>query len=420
MINLVKQLTLKYSFLQGTYWISQCVIGGFAAVFLRSKNFSNTQIGIVLSLSLVLSIILQLLVSAFADKVKKISLRNIVMVLMFFVFALAFVLWIAPSSFMLIAIIFILILAIQSTLIPLLNALAVEYINKGISMNYGLARGMGSISFAIASYILGIYVANFGPSNLISIFLFCYCFLILSTFVYKVKIPKSTLPAAKINDKHTSNEMGENGLNSKEQQTASATGIVGFFLKYKIFSLHLIGIAMLFYSHNIINTYLINIIENVGGNSTDMGISLAIAAAVELPIMAAFIFLVRKFKCNTLIKISAFFFVVKVGILWLAPNVYVVHISQALQMFAYALYTPASVFYVNSIIEEQDKVKGQTMVGVAMCVAGTIANISGGKILDTIGVGDLLFLGTIVTAIGFIIICASTIKVTLSDNSAEV
>lgn len=55
---------------------------------------------------------------------------------------------------------------------------------------------------------------------------------------------------------------------------------------------------MMFYSHNLINTYLINIIEKAGGNSSDMGISLSIAAALELPAMAGFSFLVKKFKCN--------------------------------------------------------------------------------------------------------------------------
>ncbi len=403
MNNLTKQLTLKYSLLQSTYWISQCIIGGFAAVFLRSKNFSNTEIGFVLSSALVLSIILQLLIANFADKTKKVTLRTIVIALMFFVVTLILIMYIAPSSFLLIAVNFCLVSAIQSTLNPLLNSLAVEYINKGFNVNYGLSRGMGSISFALTSYLFGMYVTNFSINTLLLVFLFFYCFVIISTFAFKIKIPAQYLSSPQLIKDKKINE-------SEEKLTVAPSGIIAFFKKYKNFSLQLIGIAMLFYSHNIICTYLINIIENVGGNSTDMGISLAITATVELPTMAAFIFLIRKIRCNTLIKISSFFFLVKAAILWLAPNVYIVHLSQAMQMFAYALFTPASVYYVNSIIEEQDKVKGQSMLGVAMCIAGTVANISGGKILDTLGVTDMLFLGTIATACGFIIICFSTNK----------
>lgn len=404
-----KLLTLKYAFLQSTYWISQCVIGSFATVFLRAKDFSNTQIGIILSLGLVLAIILQLIIGSFADKNNNIPLRNIVMVLMFIVVALVIIMYITPSSFLVIAINFCLVYAIQSALYPLINSLAVEYINKGFNLNYGLSRGMGSISFALTSFLFGMYVTSFGVNYLLPIFLFLYLFVIISNFVFKIKAPVEDLPLQHINDNDNEFYSSEH-INPEEKTTSSSPLYANFFIKYKTFSILLLGITMLFYSHNLISTYLINIVESVGGNSTSMGISLAITAAVELPTMAAFTYIVRKIKCNTLIKISAFFFFAKVCIMWLAPNVYIVYLSQAMQMFAYALFTPASVYYVNSIVDEQDKVKGQSMLGVAMCLAGTIANVSGGRLLDIFGVTYMLLLGAIVTAIGFIIVCISTNK----------
>ncbi len=409
--KLTKQLTRKYAFLQSAYWISQCAIGSFAAVFLRSKDFDNTQIGIVLSLASILAIILQLSVASFADKTKKIPLRYIVIALMFVVITLALILYIVPDLFLLIACIYVLIIAMQSTLNTLFNSLAVEYMNKGIFLNYGLARGMGSISFAITSYLLGTYITNFGPGILLSVFIFFYILVIVAAFTFKANKKSSASLAKLLQDTDTNNKRGEGDQNSEGKMDIAPSGLITFFKKYKKFSFLLIGIAMLFFSLSLTSTYLINIIESVGGNSTDMGISLSIAASVELPIMAAFIYIVKKIKCNTLVKISAFFFLVKVVIVWLAPNVYIIYLSQSLQMLAYALFTPASVYYTNSIIEEQDKVKGQSMLGVAMCVAGTIANITGGKLLDTVGVTDMLLLGTIVTAIGFIVVCVSTEKI---------
>ncbi len=58
MENLAKQLTIRYALLQSTYWISQCTICSFAAVYLHSKNFNNMQIGTVLALAAILSIVL--------------------------------------------------------------------------------------------------------------------------------------------------------------------------------------------------------------------------------------------------------------------------------------------------------------------------------------------------------------------------
>lgn len=402
-----KKLTVRYAFLQSSYWMSQCAIYSFAAVFLKSKNFDNTQIGFVLSLAAVISIILQPIVASFADKTKKISLRYIVITLMMIVMALALILFIMPDSFLLIAGIYVLINALQYTLNPLFNSLALEYLNIGVPMNYGLARGIGSIAFAIMSYLLGILVNQFGPNVLLTIFIITYVFVIISAFTFKIKIPAN--PSLKSN----SNNLDNNNITTTEKVNENSdnapSGIFTFFIKYKKFTLHLIGLSMIFYSHSVINTYLINIIEKVGGNSTDMGISLSIAAALELPTMAVFIYLVRKIKCSTLLKTAAFFFCIKAGLAWLAPNVITVHISMALQMLSFALYTPASVYYVNAIIDEKDKVKGQSMLGVAtLGIAGTIANITGGSILDKFGVSDMLFIGTIVTFIGFLIVLVST------------
>ncbi len=400
MENLAKQLTLKYTLLQCTYWISQCAIYSFAAVFLQSRNFNNTQIGIVLALAAILSILLQPLVASFADKTTKVSLRQIVIVLMAAVYILALLLYIAPDSFWLVAVLYILINACSFTLNPLFNSLALEYMNLGVPMNYGLSRGLGSVAFAVMSFILGRVVTQFGAGILLTIFLVTYCFAIASAIFFQVKLPQNMLSA----------DLNPGSLNSltqsdSEDDTKTPSGILTFFVKYKMFMFFLCGVAMIFYSHSLINTYLINIMENAGGGSTDMGISLSIAATLELPAMAGFIFILKKFKCSRLVVVSAFFFLVKVFITWLAPSVWMIHLSQTCQLISYALFTPASVYYVNSIMDKHDRVKGQAMLGVATIgIAGSVANITGGKILDTLGVSDMLLLGTWVTAAGVIII----------------
>lgn len=188
--------------------------------------------------------------------------------------------------------------------------------------------------------------------------------------------------------------------------------MLGFVKKYNKFMLLLLGCSMLFFSHSLLNTYLIHIVKNVGGDSRDMGITLSISAALELPTMAVFVYLLRKVKCTTLLKTSAFFFFIKAGVTFLAPNIITLHFAQSFQMLAFALFTPASVYYVNSIIREEDKVKGQSLLGVAILgIAGTLANVSGGKIIDTMNVSYMLLIGTIVAGIGFIFVYLFTEKV---------
>lgn len=400
MEKLAKQLTIRYSFIQATYWICQCAINSFAAIFLQSKNINNTWIGIILALAAILSIVLQPVISSFADKTKTMSLRTIILLLMCTVFFLTILLYVLPDTFLFIAIIFIIINAIQFTLNPLYNSLALEYMNMGVPMNYGLARGMGSITFAFMSSTLGYLVSSFGTKVIIPVFLIGYSLSLLSVYIFKITIPENLL--ASIPQRSTDLEDSVSDLEDKP------TGLLTFFIKYKKFVIFLLGVAMLFYSHSLINTYLINIMENVGGNSSDMGISLSIAAGLELPTMALFIYIVRKIKCTTLIKISAFFFFIKALITLMAPNVFMVHFSQLFQLLAFALFTPASIYYVNDLVSIKDRVKGQSMLGAAYIgLAGTMANVTGGRILDHLGVSEMLLIGTVVTAIGIIFICIS-------------
>ena len=396
---IARKLTLKFGFIQSSYWISQCAINSFAAVYLHAKNFDNTQIGFILSFAAILSLILQPLTASFADKSKRVTLRHLLLVLMFLVFGLSLLLYILPGSFLLISIIYILVNAVEFTVNPLFNSLAMEYMNQGIPMNYGLARGMGSISFAVMSFFLGSLVDKFGADIILPVFLVCYVLVILSTYLFHDKLP--------VKSQEQKDVRGfRDDIVPEEDKEAS--GILTFFLDHKLFILMLCGVAMIFYSHVLINTYLINIMEHVGGSGSDMGVSLSIAAFLELPAMAFFIYIVKKIKVSTLIKLSALFFAVKSFAILLAPNVAMVHFSMVFQMIAFALFTPASIYFVNDLIEKENRVKGQSMLGVAnIGVAGTLANLTGGKLLDSYGVTAMLLTGTVVTAVGFLIICIS-------------
>ena len=397
-----RKLTIKYALLQSTYWISQCTIYSFAAIYLQYRNFNNTQIGIVLSLSAILSIILQPVVSAFADKSKKKTVRNIILILLLIAFASAILLNIKANSLLFIGCVFAIITAIQFTINPLLNSYALEYINNGYPFNYGLARGTGSIAFAITSFFLGHGVSRFSGAIIVPFFLISYVFLFLSASFFRLK--DTDKEAANLSKNHRIEDI------SDENENPPST-ILGFFIKYKRFTLMLVGITMLFYAHSLINTYLINIMENVGGDSSDMGLSLTIAAALELPTMAAFAYIIKKLRCHTIIKTASFFFLMKSLFIWLAPNVNIVHLSQAFQMLSFALFTPASVYYVNSIINKEDRNKGQAMMGVATIgLSGTIAYITGGNLLDTRDPSYMLLMGFIVSIVGFIIVCFSTEK----------
>ena len=59
----LKLWTLRYTLINVLYFVAFCTIHAYAAVFLLDKGFNNTQVGLALAISNILSVIGQPLVS---------------------------------------------------------------------------------------------------------------------------------------------------------------------------------------------------------------------------------------------------------------------------------------------------------------------------------------------------------------------
>jgi predicted MFS family arabinose efflux permease len=88
----------------------------------------------------------------------------------------------------------------------------------------------------------------------------------------------------------------------------------------------------------------------------------------------------------------------------MAPTLEWFYFAQALQFFAYAMLIPSCVYYVNRVIASKDKVKGQSMIDIAQVSASVIGSILGGIFLDVKGVDFMLIVGTVVSAIGAVLL----------------
>ena len=196
-----------------------------------------------------------------------------------------------------------------------------------------------------------------------------------------------------------------------EAEVQENVSLLKFASKYKKFIVFLLGFVLVYFAHTIINNFFIQIITNVGGNSSDMGNAVFLAAMLELPTMAYFTKLSQKVNCGTLIKASIVLFLAKHAITYLATNMVMIYIAQVLQMGAYALFIPASVYYVNCKVDNKDIVKGQSFVTTSMTMSGVFANIIGGILLDAVGVSEVLLIGVILSLIGAVIVLFTVEKV---------
>ncbi|MCR5271860.1 MAG: MFS transporter [Lachnospiraceae bacterium] len=379
-----RKLLIQNCIVQGAYWASVCTIAGFASVLLLAKGFSNSQIGMALALGNILGVICQPVVGAIVDSSKKITLQMLSATLSAAAIVLLAVLFFLPNIIVAVFAVFVATVALDQTIQPLVNSVSVYYISAGINVDFGISRGIGSLTYAIASSVVGKLVLVYDEKVIIIASIVC----LAVTGLEFVLLPR----VARQIDK------------TEEKETKSDIGLIEFVKKYKYFCLTLIGGTLLLSNHNIGCSYMIQIINNIGGDTGDMGTAMSVAAIAELPVMFLFTKLMKKFKPATLITFSALMFAVKgLGFLF-AANVGQFFVVQLLQIFTFGMYIPAGVYLAGERMEEQDKFKGQALMAGTNTLGGVVGSLIGGFALDAGGVEIMLTVSFGFAVAGFVLV----------------
>ncbi|MBR3247631.1 MAG: MFS transporter [Clostridiales bacterium] len=374
--------TLRYIVINATYFAVYSGIHAYASVFLLEKGFSNTLIGITLALANILSVIFQPVVAGLIDKQGKLTNRNVSIASTALLLAGSVLLLIIRSGIAVIFIIFALIYMVQMVYQPIITAMYFEYEAAGCHIYYGLARGLGSAGFAVTSVFTGMAIGRFGVTILMILdIIFLSIALVVLFFFRKPQVSSA---------EQASTDVAHNNLFS-------------FIKTYPTFMLFVLGAVCFFFAHNAINDYMIQIITPLGGTESAMGTAVFIAALLELPTMALIDKIMKKVSCRNLLIFAGAAFLVKTLLMFIAPNMTVVYISQAMQMFAYAVFIPVSAYFVNQTMAKFDQVKGQAYVNCSITLGGVFSSLVCGRLLDIKGPHFMLTVSLVVTAAGLVI-----------------
>ena len=388
--------TLRYIIINATYFAVYSGIHAYASVFLLEKGFSNTLIGITLALANILSVIFQPLIAGLIDKQGKLTNRNVSMASTAILLAGSILLLLIKNGIVVIFIIFALIYTVQMVYQPILTAMYFEYEAAGCHIYYGLARGLGSCGFAVVSVFTGMAIGRFGVSILMILDIIFLTVALIVLYFFKKPSVSASEPAAET-------EVAHNNL-------------IVFTKTYPAFMLFVVAGVCFFFAHNAINDYMIQIITPLGGTEASMGTAVFIAALLELPTMALIDKIMKKISVRNLLLISGTAFLIKTLLMLVAPNMAVVYISQAMQMFAYAVFIPAGAYFVNQTMARFDQVKGQAYINCSITLGGVFSSLICGRLLDIRGPQFMLIVSLTVTTIGLVIAFAA-LKVL--GNSAE-
>ena len=281
---------------------------------------------------------------------------------------------------------------------PLINSISLYYVNHGIYVDFGIGRGVGSASYAVAASFLGILIGRYYGLAIMGVG--CLSFAVMFVTLISMPVVKNPNESKKEEQKNTANRQ-------------RGGGILEFARRYRNYMLVLLGMILIYVESTYVNNYLINIVVSLGGDIKRMGTLLTVSAMSELPTMLLFSRLVGKWDSRKLIRFAAVMFSVKAMGYLVCGSISFLYVVQMLQMLSFALCLPSAVYYVNETMAVEDRVKGQSLLIASSTMGGVFGSLSGGVLVDFAGIKAMLATGLGLSMIGTAIVC---IFVSRKDN----
>lgn len=385
-----KKLNFAYSCCQGSYWMIYAPLCSFASVFLLAKGYSNSEIGVVFALSNILAALLQPVAADVADRSRRFSVIDVVRLFTLAILAATGGIFLLKGRSLLLSLTCIAAMSLHISLQPLINTIPFRLSETGYVVGFGLGRSIGSACYSLAVFLLGVLV-DFLSESVLPLASIFSTLLLLASLRFTNRAWKScTLPG------------GTAAAAQKEKD--QDISLVVFLKKHKIFFVINIGIFSLYISNSVLNNYMAQIVSSAGGSHQDLGRILSLMALLEIPVLACFHQLKRRFSCQRMIVIAAFFYIVKTFLCYAASSVALIYVAQVFQMFSFALLLPSMVHFIDQIMEPGEAVKGQAFYITSTTAANIVASLAGGGILDVLGVKPLLLISLAFSAAGTLLI----------------
>lgn len=379
-----KNATIYYGLIMAVYSGGFVTLSAFSSLYLLNIGLSNGAVGMLLAIASLISVLLQPPVGALIDNSSKISTKHVMLVFSIAIAVIGLIIILHDGKDIVIT------TALYGTAVMLLmlaqpfsNALGMDAINYGYPINFSVGRSMGSLGYALCSAAFGRISVMAGYKSVPFAFSLIYLVLVVLVIIYPVK---------------------KDGSVVIPQESRKKENPFLFLLKYKRLAAMLFGLIFIYFSHVLLNAFTLQVVTLKNGTSASMGTATAIAAICELITVLLFPFYMKHIKMKNILRISGVFFTLKILCSYLAPNMTVYYGIQVLQMYSWGFIGIGLIYYVNDLVGENDKAQGQAYAGMSFTLASVLATFIGGNIIDKFGVPVMLLVGTVLAALGTLIL----------------
>lgn len=386
----LKNLNLKYALVNIGYMLLISGSLGFAFNYLSQVGFETGTIGTVMSIVSLVGVFLGPVAGDIVDRSEKITQKFFIISSMVLCAVAGAVLIMLPAGSFVILPVVIVAFVCATIGMPMLNGMAFVYERFGGTINYGLCRGLGSAAYAVGSTLVGQLWAGLGTLTLPIVVVVAA----LGTAGVTLLMPEVPRAAA------------ESPSTSGAKKAEESISILQFFGKYRSLISIICALVLLYFCHNIVNTYmgaLLGTFVDATGVESTQGTALFIQAMVELPTMFGFALLLKRLSVEKILVVAAIFYSLKHVLVLVACNagsVPLFYVAMVLQMLSYAAITPGVVYFANQRVAEADQNKGQAIFITANSVGGLLASFVGGWMFELMGVMPGLTAGVVASCAG--------------------
>ena len=389
-----------YALIQIMLWGGYGLILCYCSNFMKSMDFADGHVSIVLGLGTALSVIVQLLLAELIQKIRGLNTARTI-ALQGGVVLIAGILMLQYKNLAMTAVAGIGIGCVAIQAMPsLANSLATESELGGVQVNYPIARGMGSLAYSVMTFLAGQLIGKSGIIAVPILTLAVGIVLLIAAFAFG--------QVSGIRDEEKT--LQEKTDNTNKKNTGNT-----FFANYPYLIVFLIGSVLIYTNHGLVSTFMQQIVAGKGAGAEEQGIAIAISGMMELPAMFGFTWLLKKAPCAKWLRVSCICFVIKAVLTLIAPNYMWIYVAQIFQMGGFATYQVGTVEYLGSVIKAEDAVRGQTYLATTLNAGSLIAFCIGGFICQYAGVNVMVLTAVVLAVTGGAIVWMATAKIKINQ-----
>ena len=362
----------------------------FNTLLLQEQGFNSAEVGVILAVFSIVGIIAPPFWGYLADRIRSIP-KAFIIVLCLQGMMVAFLPvsgGIKIGGLSLLAISMPFSNFVRQPSLSLVDAWMIQAVNTTEGrVPYGSVRLWGSIGWAVACLIMT-KIADW--TSVVMPFYLCGLICIFIAFWFSVLTKKLTLREPK----------------EKDIEPVDHVNPIVLFKNYYFVWILIFNLILTISSNSSFN-FIPYMFTEIGADPNLGAASVGIKALMEVPLMFAGAYLMRRFSMPSMIATVGLMYFVEQSLYSLATSASMIIGVQLIQGLAYGLYVSCSVDYAYKLAPKSLTASAQSFMWMSNAVGTVLSNLLGGWLIGIIGAGGFYRFNSVIVLIGFMLFILS-------------